>query len=302
MDARILLAVVVGLVLVAFGGFYVALSPHANDALIPPQNAPAPISAPPSPAPPSLAPSGPVASAPAAQVSAATVAPQVAAPPPPPPMATAESIEAEIASSEHAELLALLKKNFTAEYNDLIAGAVRRRNEGVSDQTFGQELAERFQQIMRGKLKYGVGASMATIDRLAANEASLFHALGTEGAAFCLKMLGKDDTPAKGGPPESVRKMMGLGTLYRFQAIVEGLPEAKPVEPLKTDEMKAFEASLAREGIIYKDVVTGAYLKVSAEPGKPCLTLETLHLAIARLPEATRRKIYAGMFFAGRDK
>ena len=37
---------------------------------------------------------------------------------------------------------------------------------------------------MRGKLKYGVGASMPTIDKLAANEASLFHALGTEGAAL----------------------------------------------------------------------------------------------------------------------
>ena len=49
-------------------------------------------------------------------------------------MATPASIEAEIAQSEHAELQALLKKNFTAEYNELIAVAVRRRNEGVSDQ------------------------------------------------------------------------------------------------------------------------------------------------------------------------
>ena len=47
---------------------------------------------------------------------------------------------------------------------------------------------------------------------------------------------------------------------------------------------------------------TGAFLKTSAEPGKPCLTLETLHLAIARLAEDTRRKLYAGMFFLGRDK
>jgi hypothetical protein len=217
-------------------------------------------------------------------------------------MATAGSVEAEIAQSENAEVAALVKKNFTAEYDDLIAALVRRKNEGVSDKVFSEELAERVQQIMRGKLKYGVGATMPTIDRLAANEASLFHALGTEGAAFCLKMLGKDDTPAATPPPESVRRMMGLGTLYRLQAIVEGLPNTKPVEPLKTDEMKAFEASLAREGIIYKDVSTGAYLKVNAEPGKPCLTLETLHLAIARLPEPTRRKIYAGMFFAGRDK
>jgi hypothetical protein len=216
-------------------------------------------------------------------------------------MATPESIEAEIALSEHAELLALLKKDFDAEYTDLIAMAVRRRNEGVSDQVFGQELAERFQDIMRGKLKFGAGASMPTIDRLAANEASLFHALGTEGAAFCLKMLGKDDTPAAEPPPDSVRRLMQLGTLYRFQAIAEGMAaNAKPVEPLSKEETRVFEASLAREGLNFKDVNTGAYLKTSLEPGKPCLTLETLHLAIARLPEGTRRKLYTGMFFAGR--
>jgi hypothetical protein len=218
-------------------------------------------------------------------------------------MATLESIEGEIALSEHAELLALVKQNFSAEYTDLIAMAVRKRNEGVSDQAFGQELAERFQNIMRGKLKFGAGASMPTIDRLAANEASLFHALGTEGAAFCLKMLGKDDTPAVEPPPDSVRRLMQLGTLYRFQAIVEGMAaNAKPVEPLSKEETRVFEASLAREGLNFKDVNTGAYLKTSLEPGKPCLTLETLHLAIARLPEGTRRKMYTGMFFAGRDK
>ena len=67
--------------------------------------------------------------------------------------------------------------------------------------------------------------------------------------------------------------------------------------------MRAFEASLAREGLNFKDVSTGAYLNnCGTEPGKPCLTLETLHLAIARLAEGTRRKIYAGMFFLGRDK
>jgi len=218
-------------------------------------------------------------------------------------MATAQSIEAEIARSEHAELQALLKKNFPGEYNELIAVAVRRRNEGVSDVIFGQELAERFQAIMRGKLKYGVGASMPTIDRLAGNEASLFHALGTEGSALCLKMLGKDDSPATTVTPESVRQLMRLGTLYRFQAIVEGMPSAKPVDALTTEEMRAFEASLTREGLNYRDVSTGAYLnKGGAGPGRPCLTLETLHVAIARLPDNTRRKIYAGMFFLGRDK
>ena len=170
--------------------------------------------------------------------------------------------------------------------------------------SFGQELAERFQEIMRGKLKYGAGASMPTIDRLAANEASLFHALGTEGAGL-LPQDARQGRCARhrAATPESVRQLMRLGTLYRFQAIVEGMPNAKPVEALTTDEMRAFEASLAREGLNFKDVSTGAYLnKGIAEPGKPCLTLETLHLAIARLAEGTRRKIYAGMFFLGRDK
>jgi hypothetical protein len=278
MDLRILIAVVFGLVLVAFGGFYFALGPHSTDLPLPPApTAPPPVAA----LPPEVAPP----------------------PPPPPPMATPESIEGEIARSEHAELLALVKQNFNAEYTDLIAMAVRRRNEGVSDQAFGQELAERFQNIMRGKLKFGAGASLPTIDKLAANEASLFHALGTEGAGFCLKMLGKDDTPVAEAPPDSVRRLMQLGTLYRFQAIVEGMAaNAKPVEPLSKEETRVFEASLAREGLNFKDVNTGAYLKTSLEPGKPCLTLETLHLAIARLPEGTRRKMYTGMFFAGRDK
>jgi hypothetical protein len=274
MDLRILIAVVFGLVLMAFGGFYYALGPHSAEPALPP-----------------------------AQTPGAAVPPAAAPPPPPPPMATPESIEAEIAQSEHAELLALLRQNFSAEYNDLIAVAVRKRNEGVSDQAFGQDLAERFQNIMRGKLKFGAGASMATIDKLAANEASLFHALGTEGASFCLRMLGKDDTPATEPPPDSVRRLIQLGTLIRFQAIVEGMAaNAKPVEPLSREEARVFEASLAREGLNFKDVNSGAYLNASLELGKPCLTLETLHLAIARLPEGTRRKIYTGMFFAGRDK
>jgi hypothetical protein len=286
MDLRILIAVVFGLVLMAFGGFYFALGPHSTELPLPA----------PSPPPPAQT-ATPLGAVPPREAAAPPI------PPLPPPMATPESIEAEIARSEHAELLALVKKNFNADYVDLIAMAVRKRNEGVSDQTFGQELAERFQDIMRGKLKFGAGASMPTIDRLAANEASLFHALGTEGAAFCLKMLGKDDTPAAEAPPDSVRRLMQLGTLYRFQAIVEGMAaNAKPVEPLSKEETRVFEASLSREGLNFKDVNTGAYLKTSLEPGKPCLTLETLHLAIARLPDGTRRKMYTGMFFAGRDR
>ena len=280
MDLRILIAVVFGLVLMAFGGFYYALGPQTTDLPLP------------------LAPPAPP---PVAALPAEVAPPPQPPPPPPPPMATPESVEGEIALSEQAELLALVKQNFSAEYTDLIAMAVRRRNEGVSDQVFEQELAERFQDIVRGKLKFGAGASMPTVDKLAANEASLFHALGTEGAAFCLKMLGKDDAPAAEPPPDSVRRLMQLGTLYRFQAIVEGMAaNPKPVEPLSKEETRVFEASLAREGLNFKDVNTGAYLKTSLEPGKPCLTLEALHLAIARLPEGTRRKLYSGMFFAGR--
>ena len=282
MNSRTLIVIVGCLAIAALGGFYFALGPHSKGTLV--SSAPTP---------PASAPAAPSACCVSTRGSLHRA----------PPMATAQSIEAEIARSEHAELQALLKKNFTAEYNDLIAVAVRRRNEGVSDLVFGQELAERFQAIMRGKLKFGVGASMPTIDRLAGNEASLFHALGTEGAAFCLKMLGKDDSPATTVTPESVRQLMRLGTLYRFQAIVEGMPSAKPVDALTTEETRAFEASLTREGLNYRDVSTGAYLnKGGAGPGRPCLTLETLHVAIARLPDNTRRKIYAGMFFLGRDK
>jgi hypothetical protein len=231
-------------------------------------------------------------SAEAAPPSAKAVPPVAPAPPAPPPAATPESIEAEVALSEYSEVLAFVKKNFKAEFDELMVAAARRRNERVSDQVFGQELAAGVQNFMRGRLRYGVGASLTAMDRLAANEASLFHALGTEAADFCLKMLGVDDKPVPGVPPEDVRRMMQLGTLYRLQAIAEGMP----------DEKQAYEASVTHEGLNFNDVNSGAFLKAVAVPGKPCLTLETLHLAIARLSDPTRRKIYAGMFFLGRGR
>jgi hypothetical protein len=286
MDFRVLIAIAFGLVAVAFGGFYFALSSRLHE---PPARTVA-------------ADSG------ASQQSAApqSSAPQSRPPQSPavrPSKATPESIEAEIAKSDHAELQALLKKNFADDYKALIAVAVERRNEGASDQVFGQELFARFQDIMRTKLRYAAGASTVMIDRLAENEVALFHALGTEGAPFCLKVLGKDETPADNTPPESVRRMMRLGTLYRFQAIVEGLSNTKPVEPLTNDEMGAFEASLARDGMKFDEVRSGAFLnKGGDEPGKACLMIEKLYQAIARLGEGTRRKIYAGMFFLGRDR
>jgi hypothetical protein len=263
-------------VLLAFGGFFVALGPHSA--------------------------AGPPPGMPSSASPVTSVPPPAGAPPPPPtpPMFTANSVEAEFAQSEHADLLAFVKKSFPPDYAELLSQAVSRRNEGVTEQAFGQAIAESIQTVMRGKLKYGAGASMPTLDRLAGNEASLFHAFGTEGAPFCLKMLGRDDTPAAGSVPDVVRQLMELGTLYRFQAIAEGINNTKPIEPMTRDETRAYEASLTRQGLNLKDVSTGAYFKASLEPGKPCLTLETLHLAIAKLPDGVRRKIYASMFFAGR--
>ena len=294
MDFRILIAVAVALVAVAFGGFYFALSSRQHEPLAASQ--PRPVRTTEAPA---AVPQRPTAPGAAAQLPA----PSPAAPPPPPAKATPESIEAEIAKSDHAELQGLLKRHFADDYKALIAVAVERRNEGISDQAFGQELFARFQDIMRSKLRFAAGAGIAMIDRLAANEVALFHALGTEGPTFCLKVLGKDETPADGQPPENVRRMMRLGTLYRFQAIVEGMWDTKPVDPLTNAELGAFEASLNRDGLRFDDVRSGAFLnKGGDEPGKPCLMIEKLYLAIARLDEVTRRKIYAGMFFLGRDR
>ncbi len=81
------------------------------------------------------------------------------------------------------------------------------------------------------------------------------------------------------------------------------MPNSKPPDPLTADEMTVFEASLQRDGLKFDEVRTGAFLsKFGEEPGKPCLMIEKLYLAIARLPELPRRKIYAGMFFLGRDR
>jgi hypothetical protein len=302
MDFRILLAAAVGLIVVAFGGFYFAFGSRSHDTVVvvqPPPRTTTADSGSNAPA----AGGGTPAQSPAQPPAASQPAVAQPAAPVPPGKATPETIEAEIARSDHADLQALLKKYFADDYKALITMAVDRRNEGVSDQQFGQELFARFQEIMRNKLRYAAGASTPMIDRLAENEVSLFHALGTEGAPFCLKVLGKDETPADGPPPDSVRSMMRLGTLYRFQAIVEGLQNAKPIDPLTNDELGAFEASLNRDGLKFDDVRSGAFLAKGGDgPGKPCLMIEKLYQAIARLNEGTRRKIYAGMFFLGRDK
>jgi hypothetical protein len=302
MDFRILLAAAVGLIVVAFGGFYFAFGSRSHDTVVvqPPPRTTAADAGSNAPAAGGGVPAQPPAQPPAASQPAAS---QPAPQPAPPGKATPESIEAEIARSDHADLQTILKKYFADDYKALIATAVDRRNEGVSDQQFGQELFARFQEIMRSKLRYAAGASTPMIDRLAENEVNLFHALGTEGAPFCLKVLGKDETPADGPPPDSVRSMMRLGTLYRFQAIVEGLQNTKPIDPLTNEELASFETSLNRDGLKFDDVRSGAFLTKGGDgPGKPCLMIEKLYQAIARLNEGTRRKIYAGMFFLGRDK
>ena len=285
MDHRILLAAVVGLVLVAFGGFYYALTPRSHEAVTPPARTA------------DVAP--PAAPVPAAPVPAAPVP----APATPASRATPESVDAELAGSEHAELQALLKQHFADDYKALVAVAVRRRNEGVSEEESGRELLATVQDIMRPKLKFAVAASMAMIDNLAANEVALFQALASEGAPHCRRVLGKDDTPTTAPLPDSVRRMMWLGTLHRFQAIVDGMPNFRPLDQLRPDEMNAFEAALARSGLSFEDVRSGAFLDRPGEPpGGPCLKIQKLYEAIAGLPEETRRKLYSGMFFLGRDK
>jgi hypothetical protein len=310
MDHRILIAAAVSLVLVAVGGFYFALSKRLHEPAAPPvrQASAPPQTAPGAPASP-VAPATPVAPAAsgapatpdrAAQDTASQPAP--AATPKPAGPVTATDIEAEIAASEHAELQALLKKYFVKEYTELIAVAVRRRNEGVSDEAFGQELFTRFQEIMRSKLRYAVAAGMPLIDKLAANETVLFHALSGNGAAFCLRVLGKESKPSTDPLPAEIRRLMRLGTLYRFQAIVDGMQRYMAVEPLTLAEIKEFDASLLRDGLSFDEVRSGAFLnKAGEEPGKPCVMVEKLYQAIARLGELPRRKLFAGVFFLGRD-
>ena len=215
---------------------------------------------------------------------------------------TIATIEAEIARTEHADLQVLLKRHFADEYQELMEFMVRRRSEGVADDAAAQEMLARFQEMMRPKLKYAAAARVALIDKLASNEIELFHALGTEGASFCLKVLGKDPTPSTAPLPDGIRRMMRLGTLYRYEAIVDGMPQSdKPVDPLKPEEMSVFEAGLAQNGMRIEDVRSGAFLN-ETEPGKPCLMIERLYRTIAGLDDETRRKLYAGMFFLGRDK
>jgi hypothetical protein len=296
MDHRTFIAAAVGLVLLAVGGFYFALSPRSYHATPTRQAATTPAQ-----------PAGDGAASPQAPAQNQTAAPAAPAaqsqPEPKPAQATAASIEDELAHSDQAPVQALLKKYFPDDFSRLIAESVEQRNAGLTGAAFDQDVTFRTQNLMRSKLKFAAGASTAMIDQLAANEMNLFRALGTEGAAFCLKVLGKDTTPAPSPPPASVRGLMQLGTLYRFQAIVEGQSNDKPVEPLTADEMGAFQASLGQEGMKFDDVRTGAFLTLGGEePGQACLMVEKLYRAISRLPEVPRRKIYSGMFFLGRDR
>jgi hypothetical protein len=285
MDARILIALVIGLGAVAFGGFYVALKPARE--FVAPAALPTQIAGANDTVSPAAAPAGGL-----------SVAPQSA-----PKAATPESIEAEIAKSEQADLQALLKQHFPDDYRELIEVAVRRSNEGAPDRVLGEEVFNRFQQVMAAKLKFAVGAGMAAIDKLAANEVKLFDALGSEGSGYCLKVLGKDDSPSTAPIPEPIRRLMRLGSLYRFEAIVDGMPRMQVNEPLKPDEIAAFEASLNRDGLNFDEIRTGVFLSKEGEAqGKPCQMVAKLYRAIARLDEGTRRKLYAGMFFLGRDK
>jgi hypothetical protein len=283
MDHRILIAAIVGLVFMACGGFYYALSVRSYVPVAAPA-IPADIDA-------AKAPGQP------AQMPAATPARGA------PGKATTASIEAEIARSEHAELQALLMQRFPEDYKQMIELAVRRRNEGISDEAFGRELFTQIQAIMRSKLKFAAGADIAIIDKLAANEIELFHALANDGAPFCLSVLGRTTAPQTGALPDDIRRFLRLGTLYRFQAIANGMPNFKPIEPLKQPELVGLQAALVSNGMNFDDVRSGAFLNQEGdEPGKPCMMIERLYRTITGLGDETRRKLYSGMFFLGRDR
>jgi hypothetical protein len=279
LDHRVVIAIAAGLVLAAAGGFYFALKPSSPDAVVTAARQPQPAGTPP------------------AKSEAAT--PEPVKPQP----ATRESIEAEIGRSDHAELQVLLKRSFPDEYDELIAAAVQRRNAGATDAEVGQETFARFQNILRTNLKFAVGASTASIDRLAANEIRLFDALSAAGGDHCLSVLGKADNQAGRVPPDEIRQLMRLATLHRFEAIVEGRLQMVPVEALTPDELKAFEASLRDAGLTLDEVRSGAFLtKEGDEPGKPCRMVGRLYTAVSRLDESPRRKLYSSMFFLGRDR
>src|SRR4029077_2915128 len=162
-------------------------------------------------------------------------------------------IEAEIAMSDYADLQVLLKTNFADEYGRLMVVVARLRNTGISDQELNETLFARFQDMLRPKLKLGVGASTPAIDRLAANEAALFHALGVEAAPSCMKLLGKDGG-GSGPLPTDVNRLMRLGWLLWCRAVFVGMRTPTQVEELTRDERVAFEEALKREGLRLADV------------------------------------------------
>ncbi|MBM3529076.1 MAG: hypothetical protein FJX62_13385 [Alphaproteobacteria bacterium] len=275
LDHRVIMSIAAGLVLLAGGGFYFALTPRAPESLAP-VSRPAPASAP--------APSAPAAAA-------------------KPQPATPESVEAEIAKSDHAELQALLKRAFPDEYRDLIAAAVQTRNEGASDADVGRETFTKFQSILRANLKFAVGASTAAIDRLAANEIRLFAALGAAGSDYCLAVLGRSENQGPVVPPDDIRRLMRLATLHRFEAIVEGRSRMVTVDALSAEELKAFEAVLAKAGLTLNEIRSGEFLNKEGDgPGKPCVMVDRLYRAVAQLDESPRCKLFVSMFFMGRDR
>ena len=144
MDHRVVIAAVFALVLVAFGGFYFALSQFysaltRHDPLS--ASRPVALAARPSPSA-----AGSEAQAPAAgpSLAAQSSTPATPAAPIEPQKVTFQTIETEIARSDHGDLQKLLKQHFPDEYKDLIEIAVRQRNEGASDLAVGEQMFARF--------------------------------------------------------------------------------------------------------------------------------------------------------------
>ena len=234
MNPRILMAVVVGLVLVAFGGFYFALGLHANDALLPPAL---------------------------------------------PPAQTATPVQRRRAACRRATAAA---PGHPGEHRGGDRAVGTRRAAGAAE----KELRRRIRRVDRGgrppaqRRRVGSGLRPGTGRTLRGDHArqieirrrgehadrstsspptrrACFMRSAPRARAFASRCSARTTRPPATATPESVRQLMRLGTLYRFQAIAEGMPAAKPAAALTSDEMRAFEASLAREGLNFKDVSTG---------------------------------------------
>ena len=210
MNPRILIAVVVGLVLVAFGGFYFALKPHAND----------------------RAPAAAAARLPPAQTAtpSSAAAPPVVVPPPPPPMATA----GEHRSRDRAVGTCRAAGAAEEELHRRIRRVDRGGRPPAQRRRFGSDLRPGTGRTLPGDHAREIeirrrGEHCRPSTSSPPTRRACFMRSAPKARAFASRCSARMTAPPITATPESVRQLMRLGTLYRFQAIAEGMPAAKPV-------------------------------------------------------------------------